>query len=71
MGSGNHWRYGPPKDRGAAFVVLREAVANGVNHIDTSDYYGPHITNQPIREALHPYTDDLVIITKIGDSAHG
>ncbi|HUC50553.1 MAG TPA: aldo/keto reductase family oxidoreductase [Xanthobacteraceae bacterium] len=57
--------FGPPKDRGAALAVLREAVANGVNHIDTSDFYGPHITNQLIREALHPYPDDLVIVTKI------
>src|SRR6266851_4100551 len=58
--------FGPPKDRDAALSVLREAVAAGVNHIDTSDYYGPHITNQLIREALHPYADDLVIVTKIG-----
>ena len=58
--------FGPPRDRDAALAVLREAVANGVNHIDTSDYYGPHITNQIIREALHPYPDDLVIVTKIG-----
>jgi aryl-alcohol dehydrogenase-like predicted oxidoreductase len=58
--------FGPPKDRNAAPGVLREAVARGVNHIDTSDYYGPHITNQLIREALHPYPDDLVIVTKIG-----
>src|ERR1700689_1651570 len=58
--------FGPPKDRDAAIAVLREAVASGVNHIDTSDYYGPHITNQLIREALHPYPDDLVIVTKIG-----
>jgi pyridoxine 4-dehydrogenase len=58
--------FGPPEDRGAALAVLREAVASGVNHIDTSDYYGPHITNQLIREALHPYPDDLVIVTKIG-----
>ena len=47
-------------------AVLREAVASGVNHIDTSDFYGPHVTNQIIREALHPYPDDLVIVTKIG-----
>ena len=47
--------FGPPKDRDAALAVLREAVASGVNHIDTSDYYGPHVTNQLIREALHPY----------------
>lgn len=58
--------YGPPSDRGEALAVLREAVANGVDHIDTSDYYGPHITNQIIHEALHPYPDDLVIVTKIG-----
>jgi pyridoxine 4-dehydrogenase len=58
--------FGPPKDRDVAIAVLREAVASGVNHIDTSDYYGPHITNQLIREALHPYPDDLVIVTKIG-----
>jgi pyridoxine 4-dehydrogenase len=58
--------FGPPKDRDAALAVLREAVAAGVNHIDTSDYYGPHVTNHLIREALHPYPDDLVIVTKIG-----
>lgn len=58
--------FGPPKDRDAALAVLREAVASGVNHIDTSDYYGPHITNQIIREALHPYKDNLTIVTKIG-----
>jgi aryl-alcohol dehydrogenase-like predicted oxidoreductase len=58
--------FGPPKDRAAAIAVLRAAVESGVNHIDTSDYYGPHITNQIIREALHPYPDDLVIVTKIG-----
>lgn len=58
--------FGPPKDRDAALAVLREAVASGVNHIDTSDYYGPHVTNALIREALHPYPDDLVIVTKIG-----
>jgi aryl-alcohol dehydrogenase-like predicted oxidoreductase len=58
--------FGPPQDRDAALAVLREAVAAGVNHIDTSDYYGPHITNQLIREALYPYPDDLVIVTKIG-----
>jgi aryl-alcohol dehydrogenase-like predicted oxidoreductase len=57
--------FGPPKDHGAALAVLREAVASGVNHIDTSDFYGPHITNQIIREALHPYRDDLTIVTKI------
>ncbi|TAU44245.1 aldo/keto reductase family oxidoreductase (plasmid) [Rhizobium leguminosarum] len=58
--------FGPPKDHAAALAVLREAVASGVNHIDTSDFYGPHVTNQIIREALHPYRDDLVIVTKIG-----
>jgi len=58
--------FGPPRDRDAALAVLREAVALGVNHIDTSDFYGPHITNRLIREALHPYADDLVIVTKIG-----
>ncbi|ESX94635.1 aldo/keto reductase family oxidoreductase [Mesorhizobium sp. LNJC405B00] len=58
--------FGPPKDRDAAIAVLREAVASGVNHIDTSDYYGPHVTNQLIREALAPYPHDLVIVTKIG-----
>jgi pyridoxine 4-dehydrogenase len=58
--------FGPPKDHKAALAVLREAVANGVNHIDTSDFYGPHVTNQIIREALHPYPGDLVIVTKIG-----
>jgi pyridoxine 4-dehydrogenase len=57
--------FGPPKDRAGALAVLRQAVASGVNHIDTSDFYGPHITNQLIREALHPYPDDLVIVTKI------
>src|ERR1043166_4346433 len=58
--------YGPPRDIDAAIAVLREAVASGVNHIDTSDYYGPHITNQIIRQALHPYPEDLVIVTKVG-----
>jgi pyridoxine 4-dehydrogenase len=58
--------FGPPKDKAAALAVLREAVALGVNHIDTSDFYGPHVTNQLIKEALHPYPDDLVIVTKIG-----
>jgi pyridoxine 4-dehydrogenase len=58
--------FGPPRDRPGAIALLREAVASGVNHIDTSDYYGPHVTNQIIREALHPYPDDLVIVTKIG-----
>jgi aryl-alcohol dehydrogenase-like predicted oxidoreductase len=58
--------FGPPRDRAAAHAVLREAVASGVNHIDTSDFYGPHITNQIICEALFPYPDDLTIVTKIG-----
>jgi len=58
--------FGPPKDRSAALAVLREAVAAGVNHIDTSDFYGPHVTNQLIHEALHPYPNDLVIVTKVG-----
>jgi aryl-alcohol dehydrogenase-like predicted oxidoreductase len=58
--------FGPPKDHAAAIAVLREAVASGVDHIDTSDFYGPHVTNRLIREALHPYPDDLVIVTKIG-----
>jgi pyridoxine 4-dehydrogenase len=58
--------FGPPKDHDAALAVLREAVAQGVNHIDTSDFYGPHVTNQLIREALHHYSDDLTIVTKIG-----
>jgi len=58
--------FGPPKDRDGALAVLREAVASGIDHIDTSDFYGPHVTNQIIREALHPYADDLVIVTKIG-----
>ena len=58
--------FGPPKDRDAAVAVLRQAVASGVTHIDTSDFYGPHITNLIIREALHPYPADLVIVTKIG-----
>ncbi|MBR8297403.1 aldo/keto reductase family oxidoreductase [Burkholderia cenocepacia] len=58
--------FGPPKDREAALNVLREAVESGVDHLDTSDFYGPHVTNQLIRDALHPYRDDLVIVTKIG-----
>ncbi len=58
--------FGPPKDRAEAIAVLREAVASGVNHIDTSDFYGPHVTNEIIREALHPYPGDLVIVTKVG-----
>ena len=57
--------FGPPKDPDAAIRVLQEAVAAGVNHIDTSDFYGPHITNQLIRQALHPYSDDLCIVTKV------
>ena len=58
--------FGPPKDPEAAVAVLRDAVAAGVNHIDTSDFYGPHVTNQIIRQALHPYPADLVIVTKVG-----
>ena len=58
--------FGPPKDPDAAVAVLREAVVNGVNHIDTSDFYGPHHTNQIIRKALHPYREELVIVTKVG-----
>jgi len=58
--------WGPPRDIEAAITVLREAVAAGVNHIDTSDYYGPHVTNQIIKQALHPYPKDLVIVTKLG-----
>src|SRR5262245_14265293 len=58
--------FGPPKDREAALTVLQEAVAAGANHIDTSDFYGPHVTNQVIREALHPYPDQLVVVTKVG-----
>lgn len=58
--------FGPPRDREGALAVLREAVARGVDHIDTSDFYGPHITNQLIHEALHPYPDGLVIVTKVG-----
>ena len=58
--------WGPPRDRNEAIAVLREAVDTGVNHIDTADFYGPHVTNQIIREALAPYPDDLVIVTKIG-----
>jgi len=57
---------GPPRDRDAAVAVLRRAVELGVDHIDTSDYYGPHVTNEIIREALHPYPEDLTIVTKIG-----
>jgi aryl-alcohol dehydrogenase-like predicted oxidoreductase len=58
--------FGPPKDREQAVAVLREAVASGVNHIDTSDYYGPHVVNEIIREALSPYPDNLVLVTKLG-----
>jgi pyridoxine 4-dehydrogenase len=58
--------YGPPKDPDAAVAVLREAVAAGVNHIDTADFYGPHVTNQIIKKALHPYPRGLVIVTKLG-----
>ncbi|WP_321887050.1 aldo/keto reductase family oxidoreductase [Paraburkholderia bannensis] len=58
--------FGPPKDRAQAVAVLREALALGVNHIDTSDFYGPHVTNQIIHEALHPYPADLTIVTKVG-----
>ena len=58
--------WGPPRDIDAAVAVLREAIAAGVNHIDTSDYYGPHVTNQLIKQALYPYPDDLVIVTKVG-----
>src|SRR6478672_6131772 len=58
--------FGPPRDVDAAIAVLREAIAAGVNHIDTSDYYGPHVTNQIIKQALHPYSDELVIVTKVG-----
>src|SRR5215469_9559313 len=58
--------WGPPRDIPGAIAVLREVVAAGVNHIDTSDFYGPHVTNQIIRQALHPYPDGLVIVTKLG-----
>jgi aryl-alcohol dehydrogenase-like predicted oxidoreductase len=58
--------FGPPRDRNEAIAVLREAVESGVDHIDTSDFYGPFVTNEIIREALHPYRDDLVIVTKVG-----
>jgi pyridoxine 4-dehydrogenase len=58
--------FGPPRDVDAAVAVLREAVASGVNHIDTSDFYGPHVTNHIIKQALHPYVDGLVIVTKVG-----
>jgi pyridoxine 4-dehydrogenase len=62
---GNKLVWGPPRDMDAAIAVLREAIASGVNHIDTSDFYGPHVTNQIIRKALHPYPGDLVIVTKV------
>jgi aryl-alcohol dehydrogenase-like predicted oxidoreductase len=63
---GNKLVWGPPRDVDGAIALLREVVASGVNHIDTSDFYGPHVTNQIIRKALHPYPDDLVIVTKVG-----
>ena len=63
--------FGPPKDRGACIAVLREAIAAGVDHIDTSDFYGPHVTNQIIREALHPYPANLTIVTKVGGRRGG
>jgi pyridoxine 4-dehydrogenase len=62
---GNKLVWGPPRDMDGAIAVLREAVASGVNHIDTADFYGPHVTNRIIRKALHPYPDDLVIVTKV------
>ena len=58
--------WGPPRDVDVAVAILQEAVASGVNHIDTSDFYGPHVTNQLIKQALHPYPDGLVIVTKVG-----
>jgi aryl-alcohol dehydrogenase-like predicted oxidoreductase len=58
--------FGPPRDTDGAIAVLREAIASGVNHIDTSDYYGPHVTNQIIKQALYPYPKGLVIVTKLG-----
>jgi aryl-alcohol dehydrogenase-like predicted oxidoreductase len=63
--------WGPPRDVPGALAVLRKAIASGVNHIDTSDFYGPHVTNQLIRQALHPYPDDLVIVTKVGNRRGG
>src|SRR5882672_12530728 len=63
---GDKMVWGPPRDIPGAIAVLREAVASGVNHIDTSDFYGPHVTNQIIKQALHPYPEDLVIVTKVG-----
>ena len=64
---GDKLLWGPPRDVPGAIAVLREAVASGMNHIDTSDFYGPHVTNQLIKQALHPYPDDLVIVTKVGN----
>ena len=61
--------WGPPKDPDGAVAVLRQAIEAGVNHIDTADYYGPHVTNQIIRQALHPYPAGLVIVTKLGGTA--
>src|SRR5436305_10672086 len=58
--------FGPPRDPDEAVAVLREAIASGVDHIDTSDFYGPHVTNRIIKQALHPYPEDLVIVTKLG-----
>src|SRR5665811_781292 len=58
--------FGPPKDLDTCLRVLQEAVESGINHIDTSDFYGPHITNQIIKQALHPYKDDLTLVTKVG-----
>src|ERR1700752_336602 len=63
---GDKMVWGPPRDIPGAIAVLREAVASGVSHIDTSDFYGPHVTNQIIKQALHPYPDGLVIVTKVG-----
>ena len=62
---GNKLVWGPPRDMDEAIALLREVVASGVNHIDTADFYGPHVTNQIIRKALSPYRDDLVIVTKV------
>src|SRR6202167_992766 len=63
---GDKMVWGPPRDVPGAIAVLREAVSSGVTHIDTSDFYGPHVTNQIIKQALHPYPDDLTIVTKVG-----
>ena len=63
---GDKMVWGPPRDIPGAIAVLREAIDSGVNHLDTSDFYGPHVTNQIIKQALHPYPDDLVIVTKVG-----